>query len=89
MTSTNTATGLVTAQRYCYGTDDQLSSYQSQAETGSWPLTEVSSSYDADGNTTEMTTGRPRSSSPLTSSVSLTSRHRTGPSRPSPGPPWG
>ena len=73
MTSTNTATGLVTASSYCYGTDDQLSSYQSQAETGSWPLTGVSSSYDADGNTTEMTTGTAASSSPLTSSVTLTS----------------
>ena len=73
MTETNTATGVTTASTYCYGADDQLSSYQSQVETGSWPLSEVSSSYDADGNTTQMATGTAPSSSPLSSSVTLSS----------------
>ncbi len=72
MTETNTATGVTTDSTYCYGSDDQLSSYQTQVESGSWPLGEVTPSYDADGNTTQMATaGASSSSSPLWSSVTF------------------
>jgi hypothetical protein len=55
MTDLNTTTNVTTASTYCYGTNDQL--MWEQSETGTGPYSTLSPTYDADGNTNEMSSG--------------------------------
>jgi RHS repeat-associated protein len=73
MTETNTSTSQTTASTYCYGDDDQLTSYQSEVEVGTYPVTVTTPGYDNDGNTsgTEAGTANTSSSYSLSGSYSF------------------
>ena len=81
MTETNTSTSQTTSSTYCYGTDDQLTSYQSEVEAGSYPVTVTTPSYDTDGNTSGTEAGSANTSSSYSLSGSYSfppARSRTG-----------